>query len=849
MENIPPEVWAAAHEIVARSTNTTSSNSSSTAQPNRPPAYKAAGLSLAVASGLFIGSSFVLKKKGLLKANAKYHEEAGEGYGYLKNAFWWTGMTLMIVGEICNFVAYAFVDAILVTPLGALSVVVTTILSAIFLKERLSFVGKIGCFNCIIGSIIIVMNAPQQSAVADIQEMKHFVIAPGFLSYAGVIIVGCVFIALWVGPRYGKKSMLVYLSICSLIGGLSVVATQGLGSAVVAQAGGKPQFNQWFLYVLLVFVVCTLVTEIIYLNKALNLFNAALVTPTYYVFFTSATIISSAILFQGFKGSGITIATVIMGFLVICSGVVLLQMSKSAKDVPDAAVFKGDLDQVREISEQEQPESEPKADAFRGTASIIRRISLSRRKMEEEEAKRLREEKMLDQLEPLRENEVVEWDGLRRRKTVIGEPGIPGSPSFRRKTVHPPLGMSHFPEEEEEDGARDSRGFFGNLRNRASVLQRDRQHANTIAAPESVQSPVHPVALTDIKIHPSKADTPIVPGGPGSFEEAQAHIYGLPSGSRFNDGTKLHPSPRSKPLPAKPSTPNSLRSPQETRRQFSFTNLLHRHSRAPLDPEKPPPSRSGIASRNESQEQKQAMKTATEEERLGLVKGDSSLSLSSSPESKPIVDSPTLPRSYSQASDDHISYQYPPQHDTHRSSLSVSDEDDGWQMPPTQPAQASNYNYPDFRTITHSPVRQVTQPLHQSPEYDLSIPIQQQSSRQRPIPPKVYHPTRVQPSDIQHSAFSVKMPSNNNGQEPGRATRAAYDLSQTSSTSPPRIPNLNPEEVGRGQIEDQTLRIEADDEADQRRRFEEQSKREREQRRKRMGGKSSGDSTPPPGYI
>ena len=55
-------------------------------------------------------------------------------------------MTLMIVGEICNFVAYAFVDAILVTPLGALSVVVTTILSAIFLKERLSFVGKIGCF-------------------------------------------------------------------------------------------------------------------------------------------------------------------------------------------------------------------------------------------------------------------------------------------------------------------------------------------------------------------------------------------------------------------------------------------------------------------------------------------------------------------------------------------------------------------------------------------------------------------------------------------------------------------------------------------------------------------------------
>ncbi len=347
MDDISPEVWAAAHLLISLANNNgTSSSSTTSSQPHRPPVYKAIGLSLAIASGLFIGTSFVLKKTGLLRANAKYNEEAGEGYGYLKNAYWWGGMTLMIVGEICNFVAYAFVDAILVTPLGALSVVVTTVLSAIFLKERLSFVGKVGCFNCIIGSVLIVMNAPEQSAVADIQEMKHFVLAPGFLSYAGVIILGSAFIAFWVGPRYGKKSMLVYLSICSLIGGLSVVATQGLGSAVVAQAGGKPQFNQWFLYLLLVFVVTTLVTEIIYLNKALNLFNAALVTPTYYVFFTSATIVTSAVLFQGFKGSAVTIATVIMGFLVICSGVVLLQMSKSAKDLPDAALFKGDLHPV-----------------------------------------------------------------------------------------------------------------------------------------------------------------------------------------------------------------------------------------------------------------------------------------------------------------------------------------------------------------------------------------------------------------------------------------------------------------------------------------------------------------------
>jgi hypothetical protein len=158
------------------------------------------------------------------------------------------------------------VDAILVTPLGALSVVVTTILSAIFLKEKLSFVGQVSCFLCIVGSVIIVVNAPEQSSVKDIQTMQHFFISPGFLSYAGVIIVGCGCVAFFVAPRWGKKSMLVYLTICSLIGGLSVVSIQGLGAAVTAQAGGEAQFNQWFTYVLLVFVICTLVTEIIYLN-------------------------------------------------------------------------------------------------------------------------------------------------------------------------------------------------------------------------------------------------------------------------------------------------------------------------------------------------------------------------------------------------------------------------------------------------------------------------------------------------------------------------------------------------------------------------------------------------------
>lgn len=46
------------------------------------------------------------------------------GYGYLKEPVWWSGMLTMAGGEVFNFVAYGFAPAMLVTPLGALSIIV-----------------------------------------------------------------------------------------------------------------------------------------------------------------------------------------------------------------------------------------------------------------------------------------------------------------------------------------------------------------------------------------------------------------------------------------------------------------------------------------------------------------------------------------------------------------------------------------------------------------------------------------------------------------------------------------------------------------------------------------------------
>ncbi len=86
---------------------------------------------------------------------------------------------IVVAGEIANFAAYAFAPAILVTPLGALSVLIGAVLGSYFLKEELGILGKLGCAICLIGSVIIVLHAPPDKEIQTIDEILHYAIQPG----------------------------------------------------------------------------------------------------------------------------------------------------------------------------------------------------------------------------------------------------------------------------------------------------------------------------------------------------------------------------------------------------------------------------------------------------------------------------------------------------------------------------------------------------------------------------------------------------------------------------------------------------------------------------------------------
>ncbi|XP_063161084.1 magnesium transporter NIPA2 isoform X2 [Candoia aspera] len=288
------------------------------------------GLVLAMSSSLFIGGSFILKKKGLLRLARKGSMRAGQGgHAYLKEWLWWAGLLSMGAGEVANFAAYAFAPATLVTPLGALSVLVSAILSSYFLNEKLNLHGKIGCLLSILGSTVMVIHAPQEEEVETLNEISHKLGDPGFVVFATLIVIVSLIMIFVVGPRHGQTNILVYITICSVIGALSVSCVKGLGIAIKELFAGEAVLKHPLAWILLLSLIVCVSTQINYLNRALDIFNTSIVTPIYYVFFTTSVLTCSAILFKEWQHMAADdIIGTFSGFITIIVGIFLLHAFK-----------------------------------------------------------------------------------------------------------------------------------------------------------------------------------------------------------------------------------------------------------------------------------------------------------------------------------------------------------------------------------------------------------------------------------------------------------------------------------------------------------------------------------------
>jgi len=148
---------------------------------------------------------------------------------------------------------------------------------------------------CLLGSVVIVLHAPPDKPVDRIDVLlgyavkartwqpihpvdgiivAHFFAA--FLCYCLAVAIFSTVMIYRVAPIYGKKNPLIYISICSTVGSVSVMSVKAFGIAVKLTFQGNNQFVHASTYVFAIVTGFCILTQMNYFNKALNSFSTSM---------------------------------------------------------------------------------------------------------------------------------------------------------------------------------------------------------------------------------------------------------------------------------------------------------------------------------------------------------------------------------------------------------------------------------------------------------------------------------------------------------------------------------------------------------------------------------------------
>ena len=285
-----------------------------------------AGVLCAVVGNVVNSLGFLLKRH--------VHTSNSEGVSVLRLPVWWVALTCLVVGELGNLAAYGMAPAAVVSPLGAVTVVSNAVLSRVYLKEHISSRGVSGVVLALMGSVLVVMDTPVS---LDDTCIYDCIVSWSGLVLVLVVVVGCFTLANPFNYHYllprelAKRHVVFYCMICSLLGVITVASAKGIATAIEQTVGGDAGMflnadTSWLTYVLIVSVIASNLLQLYFLNVVLAHFEASVVVPVYYIFFTSVSIATGMILFHEtvFEPFARSVLLFVLGVLMAFAGVYLV---------------------------------------------------------------------------------------------------------------------------------------------------------------------------------------------------------------------------------------------------------------------------------------------------------------------------------------------------------------------------------------------------------------------------------------------------------------------------------------------------------------------------------------------
>ncbi|XP_005410454.1 PREDICTED: magnesium transporter NIPA1 isoform X1 [Chinchilla lanigera] len=199
------------------------------------------------------------------------------------------------------------------------------------IREKLNILGKLGCLLSCAGSVVLIIHSPKSESVTTQAELEEKLTNPVFVGYLCIVLLMLLLLIFWIAPAHGPTNIMVYISICSLLGSFTVPSTKGIGLAAQDILHNNPSSQRalCLCLVLLAVLGCSIIVQFRYINKALECFDSSVFGAIYYVVFTTLVLLASAILFREWSNVGLVdFLGMACGFTTVSVGIVLIQVFK-----------------------------------------------------------------------------------------------------------------------------------------------------------------------------------------------------------------------------------------------------------------------------------------------------------------------------------------------------------------------------------------------------------------------------------------------------------------------------------------------------------------------------------------
>ncbi|XP_067867175.1 NIPA-like protein 3 isoform X3 [Heterodontus francisci] len=292
------------------------------------------GALLAIFGNLVISISLNVQKYSHVRLSG-----AKDPRSYFRTKTWWLGLVLMLLGELGVFISYAFAPLSLVTPLSAVSIVASSIIGIIFLRDKwkpkeflrryvLSF---LGWGLTVIGIYLLVTFGPNtHETLSGRNLVLHLLGLPFLLYLLVVIIIFC--LLLYFYKRQKMAYLVIILLLVALLGSVTVVAAKGVSVMIILSIQGNVQLAYPIFYVMLVCMVATAVYQAAFLREVSELYDASQIASLSYILSTTIAVIAGATFYLEFSGADtLHVCMFIFGSCIAFLGVVLITQNKKKK--------------------------------------------------------------------------------------------------------------------------------------------------------------------------------------------------------------------------------------------------------------------------------------------------------------------------------------------------------------------------------------------------------------------------------------------------------------------------------------------------------------------------------------